>query len=409
MPDDPIAEIRALGSAPPNYDEGNLSELPPPLLAARGTIGAEARQEWLARFAAESYDSDPPPPAAIEIERQPIPSEQVERILIRLRVAGSSFEVDAALWLPANAAGPVPVIVGLDFKGPIGILMGRAFRSTSRRGCRSFSKATGASPMRCARTSAHRSADRAADRRRLGGPCELLWLLGSRTIRRCSRAAVFDPLLGDAVRGARPGAIALWGWAISRLVDVGGAIPRTTRCGRRRRSLATRQSRPWAAAERRADRQRPRSTTRRHGASLSGRNYGETRRHVGARSALVVAGCAPVGRAARPASAAGLGRAAAALLLCRRRRICGPIRGARHRVAGGGAGLGGVELPLVGSVFVPGAEVARGALAWHFGPVRTISAPMTGIATCGTCGSFRASPPGGRQSPSGRAPPGSVP
>jgi len=75
-------------------------------------------------LAKELYGAIPPPPDHISVSRQSIAGEQqhAERLLIEITVAERRFSVDAALWLPPEADGSVPLICGLDFIGPIGIL-----------------------------------------------------------------------------------------------------------------------------------------------------------------------------------------------------------------------------------------------------------------------------------------------
>ena len=78
-------------------------------------------------LAEEFYGQVPPPPDSISVERQPIVGEQAERFLIEIAVAERRFTVDAALWLPPDANGPVPLICGLDFVGPVGLMNSPGF------------------------------------------------------------------------------------------------------------------------------------------------------------------------------------------------------------------------------------------------------------------------------------------
>lgn len=369
MPDDPIAETRALGLAPPNYDERNLSESPPPLLARGGAVDAEARQEWLARFAAETYGSNPPPPVSIEIERQPIPCERVERILIRLRLPGGSFEVDAALWLPPVTAGPVPVIVGLDFKGPIGILMGEGFPLDLEARLPQVFEGEGRLTDALRGTSAHR------------WPIELLTGAGFAVLVSCYGSWVPDdpalfercglyPLLGDAVRGARPGAIALWAWAISRLVDVAAVIPELDSgavavAGHSRLGKAA----LWAAANDARISSALINNSGAMGASLSSRNYGETRQHVEARFPHWLS---PDARpSAEPLDQHQLLAAVAPRQLyvaSASEDLWADPKGEYIALQAAAPAWPGCELPAVGRIFAPEAEVSSGALAWHLRP-----------------------------------------
>lgn len=367
MPDDPIGEIRALGLPPPNYDERNISESPPPL-PIRGTV-AEARQEWLARFATEVYGTSPPPPATIEIERQPIPAERVERIVIRLGLASGTFTVDAALWLPPAATGPVPVIAGLDFQGPIGILTGEAFPLDLEARMPPVFEGDGGLTEALRGTSAHR------------WPVDLLTGAGFGVLVSCYGSWVPDdpalfesrglyPLIGESARGARPGAIALWGWAISRLVDVAGLIPELDAgavavAGHSRLGKAA----LWAAANDTRIASALINNSGAMGASLSARNYGETRQHVegrfphwlspdanpGAESLdqhQLLASVAP--RQLHVASAS--------------EDLWADPKGEYIALQGAAPAWPGAELPPVAGIFAPGAEVTSGALGWHLRP-----------------------------------------
>ena len=280
MPDDPIGEIRALGLPPPNYDERNLSTAPPALVRPGRVIDATTRREWLSRFAGEVYGTIPPSPESIKIERQPLPSERVERIIIRLRLGAGTFTVDAGLWLPPAAASPAPVIVGLDFKGPIGILSGEGFPLDPEARVAPVFEGDGRLTNALRGTSIHRC------------PVDLLTGAGYAVLVSCYGSwapddpALFEtrglyPLIGSSVRSARPGALALWAWAISRLADVAALIPQIdasavavaghSRLGKAALLAAATDERIGSALI---------NNSGAMGASLSSRNYGETRQHV---------------------------------------------------------------------------------------------------------------------------------
>jgi hypothetical protein len=367
MPDDPIAEIRALGLPPPNYDERNLSESPPPL-ALRGTP-PDARQEWLARFEAEIYGSNPPPPTSIAIERQPIPGERVERIVIRLGLAGGTFTVDAALWLPPNLVGPVPVIIGLDFDGPIGILTGEAFPLDLEARLPPVFEGDGRLTEALRGTSAYR------------WPVDLITGAGFAMLVSCYGSwcpddpTLFEsrglyPLIGAHLRGARPGAIALWGWAISRLIDVAALIPEldigaVAVAGHSRLGKAA----LWAAAQDTRIASALINNSGAMGASLSARNYGETRQHVEGRfphwlSPDARSTAAPLDQHQLLASIAPR----QLYVTSASEDLWADPKGEYIALQAAAPAWPGAGLPPVADVFAPGAEVASGALAWHLRP-----------------------------------------
>jgi hypothetical protein len=367
MPDDPIAEIRALGLPPPNYDEGNLSEAPPSL-AIPGSL-AEAREEWLSRFANEIYGTNPPAPVSLTIERKPIPAERVERIVIRLGLAGGTFTVDAALWLPTNRSEPVPVIVGLDFKGPIGILTGDSFPLDLEARMPPVFEGDGRLTDALRGTSAHR------------WPIDLLTGAGFAVLVSCYGSwcpddpALFAsrglyPLIGANVRGARPGAIALWGWSISRLIDVAALIPELdpaavavaghSRLGKAALSAAAHDTRIASVLI---------NNSGAMGASLSSRDYGETRRHVEGRFPHWLS---PDARpSAEPLDQHQLLASIAPRQLyvsSASEDLWADPKGEYIALQAAAPAWLGTELPPVAQVFVPGAEVASGTLAWHLRP-----------------------------------------
>src|SRR5690606_19134891 len=81
-----------------------------------------AQAQWREIFARGLFGELPPAPSRLDWARQTLADAHCERIAIRLEVDGRSLAVDAALWLPPNVTGQVPVIVGLDFLGPLGAL-----------------------------------------------------------------------------------------------------------------------------------------------------------------------------------------------------------------------------------------------------------------------------------------------
>lgn len=369
MPDDPIGEIRALGLPPPNYDERNLSTAPPALVRPGQVIDAAVRREWLGRFASEIYGTIPPPQVSIEIDRQPIPAERVERIVIHLRMPDGTFTVDAGLWLPRPAAQPSPVILGLDFRGPIGILTGEGFPLDHQAHVAPVFEGEGRLTDALRGTSFHR------------WPTDLLTAAGCAVLVSCYGSWVPDdstlfearglyPLIGRPIRSARPGAIALWAWTISRLVDAVGLIPEInagaiavaghSRLGKAALLAAASDERIASALI---------NNSGAMGASLCGRNFGETRQHVEGRfphwlSPDASATAEPLDQHHLLASVAPrqLYVASAA------QDLWADPKGEYIALQAAARVWPGSELPPVENVFSPGAEVGSGALAWHLRP-----------------------------------------
>jgi hypothetical protein len=56
-----------------------------------------------------------------------VPDEGFERVEIELTAGTRTFTVDAGLWLPPGRTGPVPIVAGLSFLGPAGVVPGDGF------------------------------------------------------------------------------------------------------------------------------------------------------------------------------------------------------------------------------------------------------------------------------------------
>lgn len=184
----------------------------------------EARQgEWRRSFADGLFGPVPGPPDSLTVTRSPLRENGVERLEIAIAGAGRSFTVDAALWLPRRRGAPAPLICGLDFLGPAGVLASDEFpldpaaRVYSRP---EYGAKNGELSEVLRGTSAYR------------WPVELLLDRGYAVLTSCYGS--WTPDDPDAWRGTgtatvtvspEAGAISLWAWAISRLVDVASALP----------------------------------------------------------------------------------------------------------------------------------------------------------------------------------------
>ena len=169
------------------------------------------------RFAQTLYGAVPPAPDDIRVTRSQIPGERAERLEIGLTVGSRAFHVDAALWRPANAHKPAPLICGLDFVGPAGILTSDAFPLDPH--ARVFSRAEyGVEDSRL--TDALRGTSAAR------WPVDMLCDAGFAVIVSCYGSWTPDDQAYWTQSGVHPlvggntSAISCWAWGISRLLDV---------------------------------------------------------------------------------------------------------------------------------------------------------------------------------------------
>jgi dienelactone hydrolase len=193
-----------------------------PLDLALGDGGPDA---WRAGLAEELYGPIPPAPASLTVARHALPGEEAERLVLAMEQDGRAFTVDAALWLPRDAAGPVPLICGLDFVGPAGLMYGDAFPLDPA--ARVYSRPEYGAGGRLTETLRGAHAAR--------WPVPMLLKAGFGVLVSCYGSWVPDdpgawrshgaaPLTGVAT-GLQTGAISLWAWALSRLVDVAQDLP----------------------------------------------------------------------------------------------------------------------------------------------------------------------------------------
>ncbi|KMW60557.1 Glycoprotein gp2 [Candidatus Rhodobacter oscarellae] len=181
-------------------------------------------------FARLIYGEVPPPPDSVEIERHLLPGARAERLCLTLRCGVERFTVDAALWLPDRPGSvPVPVILGLDFVGPAGILADEAFPLDPHARVHprpDLGAAEGRLTDTLRGTAAHR------------WPIELLTAQGYAVMTSCYGSWTPDDPQGWQAHGVYPliksqlshptGAISLWAWALLRLVDVAHQLPQTS-------------------------------------------------------------------------------------------------------------------------------------------------------------------------------------
>lgn len=177
----------------------------------------ERQDRWRTELSDAIYGPLPPAPAQLEVEVSPLGESLVERIEITMRSAGNAgpLVVDAALWRP-KGRGDAPLIAGLGFAGPAGILASQDFpldmraRIHSRPG---LGVEDGRLHDVLRGTESHR------------WPVEMLTARGYAVMVSCYGSWAPDDPDESRRHGARPfvrldtGAISLWAWAIQRLLD----------------------------------------------------------------------------------------------------------------------------------------------------------------------------------------------
>jgi hypothetical protein len=185
------------------------------------------RESWLGGFARRIYGPIPDPPDAIDVRRTALPPESCERLVLTLHYRGRRAELDAALWLPPAARHPVPIVVGLCFLGPAGVLEGDAFPLDAQ----AVVHAPPELGLPDGRLAPH---IRGVHRPRW--PIRLLNQTGFGVLLSCYGSWVPDhPEHWRQGRVGRlldldgapdgPGAISLWAWSILRLVDAARHVP----------------------------------------------------------------------------------------------------------------------------------------------------------------------------------------
>ena len=185
---------------------GDLSSLP------------QRQTEWRTKFASGFYGPIPAPPTSLDVTSHEVPGDRATRI--RLRV-NEGFKVDAALWRPLHNR-PAPLICGLSFTGPIGVLGGTSFPIDPD--ARVYSRPELGAPDNRLHdilrgTEAHR------------WPIDTLTSAGFAVLISCYGSWAPDEPASFARHGLRPvlhtetGAISLWAWAIIRLLDAAERVP----------------------------------------------------------------------------------------------------------------------------------------------------------------------------------------
>lgn len=163
----------------------------------------------------------PAAPDRIKVSRIPISGETAERLSIEIQVADRRLTVDAALWLPPEADDPAPLIYGLDFVGPLGLMTSREFPIDPNARISTRAEFGARDSKRMEETLRGVSAYR--------WPVDMLRHAGYAVLVSCYGSWVPDDADSWRTHGVYPllkcqddqpvGAISLWAWAIQRLLD----------------------------------------------------------------------------------------------------------------------------------------------------------------------------------------------
>ncbi len=178
-------------------------------------LGA-AQAGWRASLARSLYGAIPGPPEDLSLARHPLPDDGAERIALTLSQDGRRFDVDCAFWRPATT-GPAPLIVGLDFVGPVGVLASDAFPLDAE--ARIYTRPEHGAEGRMTDALRGTQATR--------WPIEHLTKAGFAVLLGCYGSWAPDdpghirnhgiaPLMGNPDTGA----ISLWAWSLRRMLDV---------------------------------------------------------------------------------------------------------------------------------------------------------------------------------------------
>lgn len=187
----------------------------PPIADLEGL--AIHQKEWREKFAECLYGPLPNRPLGVSVTSTPLPDRFAERLDLRLVGHRGSFCVSAALWRPDDKTKPAPLICGLDFLGPIGVLGSEVFPLDEN--ARVFSKPElGVSDGKMHNTLRGTSSYR--------WPVELILDRGYALMISCYGSWTPDDVELWNKHGVLPefgpseaGAISCWAWSFSRLID----------------------------------------------------------------------------------------------------------------------------------------------------------------------------------------------
>ncbi len=271
---------------PVNYDESRVGpvDLPDLMTAPDGKAvrspedRAACRSALLRIFAETLYGEIPPQPDLLVVQRHDldcgIPGVRAECIVLGMTLAGRRLERSAILWRPEGAAGPLPLIVGLSFRP--------AETATEPRLTATDVPASAAIPSDVPLGSPRFDAIPVASIAAAGYGLMLsgcnAWVPDHPGYWRADGAW---PFLSPRDDDTAPGAISLWAWALTRLLDAASLLPeidpaRLIVFGHSRLGKAA----LWAAANDERIGRVLVNDAGCAGTSLSRRNFGETLAHI---------------------------------------------------------------------------------------------------------------------------------
>lgn len=206
------------------FDAASAGEFSLPLLDVSKDTLAARQARWRDDLVRELYGPFPNTPCSVRVDRAPIANEPTaERLRLSIETDSGVYGVDAAIWLPPDADRPAPLICGLDFVGPAGIMPTAGFPLDEH--ARIFSRSEfGASGGRLSETLRGTSAHR--------WPVSLLHAAGCAVMVSCYGSWIPDDPGGwqgcGFYRAMSPdpmsGALSLWARSVSLLVDAAEGI-----------------------------------------------------------------------------------------------------------------------------------------------------------------------------------------
>lgn len=177
--------------------------------------------KWRRELADAIYGPMPGAPVDISCDFQSLAGTTAKRVDLRIKQGNGTFTSDAALWMPDRDT-PAPLIAGLSFTGPIGVLVGDAFPIDPN--ARVFTR-----PELGAPKGRLHDVLRGCEAHRW--PIQTLVDRGFAVMISCYGSWAPDDPHHFQTHGLRPflgvdtGAISLWAWALQRLIDVGAEMP----------------------------------------------------------------------------------------------------------------------------------------------------------------------------------------
>ena len=204
-----------------DFEQAYAGPVSLPSLCNQNQSLATAQSIWRRALIDQLFGPIPDAPTDFECRREHLTGDLAERLILTMSLPGGRFTVDAALWLP-KGTGPWPVIIGLDFIGPIGIMSNSDFPLDSSA---IVSPRAEFGAFDGSLTDVLRGVSAPS------WPVSLLTEAGFAVIVSCYGSWCPDHPTSWTKGGLKPlincpsGAISLWAWAFSRLIDAAKQIP----------------------------------------------------------------------------------------------------------------------------------------------------------------------------------------